>query len=79
MFAWIVAKDSPTVYVPHGSAIHPVRLLIIRAGITDQLRFRCPACARRCSILFLTGDGLSVIAVQADIVFKANPQDDGGT
>jgi hypothetical protein len=49
----VVTKDSPIVYVPHDSAIHPVRLLIVRAGITDQLRFCCPACARRCSILYL--------------------------
>src|SRR5215216_3584858 len=49
----IVTKDSPIVYVPHENVIHPVRLLTVRAGITDQLRFCCPACSRRCSILYL--------------------------
>lgn len=30
-----------------------VRVVTIRSGIMDQLRFCCPSCARRCSLLYL--------------------------
>jgi hypothetical protein len=70
----IVAKDSPIVYVPYGSAIHPVRLMTIRAGIAEQLRFHCRACAGDARFCFLSM-GLNVITVPAVIVFKANRQE----
>ncbi|MCC2682534.1 MAG: hypothetical protein K0S36_2098 [Nitrosospira multiformis] len=46
------ATDS-FIYLPYLGSIHPVRVLIIRAGVTDQLRFSCPSCTRRCRILYL--------------------------
>jgi len=42
-----------TVYVPYWGSTHPVHLLTVRAGIVDQLRFCCPSCSRRCSVLYL--------------------------
>lgn len=47
-----VTTGSHFVFIPYSDSVHPIRVVTIRAGVTNQLRFCCPSCGRRCSLLY---------------------------
>lgn len=44
--------NSSWVYFPIGDDTCKVWVSTVRAGFTNQLRFRCPTCSRRCTFLY---------------------------
>jgi len=47
-----IPDGSTWVYFPYGEDACKVWVSTIRAGFAKQLRFRCPTCNRRCTLLF---------------------------
>jgi len=47
-----IPDGSSWLYFPYGDNICKVLVNTVRAGFSNQLRFRCPTCSRRCTLLF---------------------------